>query len=152
MTTRQYTTFEVAGQLFGVDVAKVVEVLRFSDYTMVPLADKSVGGLINLRGQVIAALDLGVRLGLPPRDMSKPSMNVIVNENAEPVSLLVDKIGDVVELSDDTFEPPPDTLGGPVREMIIGAFKLDDRLMLALDSRRAVEGVSAAAEAKAAVR
>lgn len=140
MTSRQYTTFEVADQLFGVDVAKVVEVLRFSEYTRVPLAEKSVGGLINLRGQVMAAVDLGVRLGLPPRDMSKPSMNVIIRaEEEEPVSLLVDKIGDVVELRDDTFETPPDTLTGPLRELILGAFKLDNRLMLALDAKRAVD-------------
>jgi purine-binding chemotaxis protein CheW len=145
VTSRQYTTFEVADQLFGVDVAKVVEVLRFSEYTRVPLADKSVGGLINLRGQVMAAVDLGVRLGLPPRDMSKPSMNVIVAEGGEPISLLVDKIGDVVELRDDTFEPPPDTLTGPLRELIVGAFKLDSRLMLALDAKRAVDSAPKAA-------
>ena len=145
MTSRQYTTFEVAGQLFGVDVSKVVEVLRFSEYTRVPLADKSVGGLINLRGQVMAAVDLGVRLGLPPRDMSKPSMNVIVAEGGEPISLLVDKIGDVVELRDDTFEPPPDTLTGPLRELIVGAFKLDNRLILALDAKRAVDAAPKAA-------
>lgn len=149
MISRQYTTFEVADQLFGVDVAKVVEVLRFSEYTRVPLADKSVGGLINLRGQVMAAVDLRVRLGLEPRDMSKPSMNVIVAENDEPISLLVDKIGDVVELNDDTFEPPPDTLAGPLRELIIGAFKLDNRLMLALDAKRAVDSASNAAKASA---
>jgi len=149
MTSRQYTTFEVANQLFGVDVAKVVEVLRFSEYTRVPLADKSVGGLINLRGQVMAAVDLGVRLGLEPRDMTKPSMNVIVNEEGEPISLLVDKIGDVVELQEDTFEPPPDTLAGPLRELIIGAFKLDSRLMLALDAKRAVHSASGAAKTAA---
>ncbi|GAA0243743.1 chemotaxis protein CheW [Cryptosporangium japonicum] len=149
MSSRQYTTFEVADQLFGVDVAKVVEVLRFSEYTRVPLADRSVGGLINLRGQVMAAVDLRVRLGLEPRDMSKPSMNVIVSEEGEAISLLVDKIGDVVELQSDTFEPPPDTLAGPLRELIIGAFKLDSRLMLALDAKRAVDLASSTAKAAA---
>jgi purine-binding chemotaxis protein CheW len=139
MTSRQYATFEVADQLFGLDVAKVQEVLSFHEYTPVPLAPKAVGGLFNLRGQVIAAVDLRVQLGLPPRDLDGPAMNVIVRTEEESVSLLVDKIGEVIELEDDTFEPPPDTLTGPSRALITGAFKLDGRLMLALDTARAID-------------
>ena len=138
MASRQYATFEVAGQLFGLDVSKVQEVLSFHEYTPVPLAPNSVGGLFNLRGQVIAAVDLRVQLGLPARDFEGPAMNVIVRTEDESVSLLVDRIGEVVELSDEVFEPPPDTLTGPSRDLITGAFKLDGRLMLALDTARAV--------------
>jgi len=137
MTSRQYATFEVDNQLFGLDVAKVQEVLSFDTYTPVPLAPESVGGLFNLRGQVIAAVDLRVQLGLPPRTNQGPAMNVIVRTDEESVSLLVDRIGEVVTLHDDTFEPPPDTLHGPSRHLITGAFKLDGRLMLALDTTRA---------------
>jgi purine-binding chemotaxis protein CheW len=136
--TRQYATFEVADQLFGIDVAKVQEVLSFSEYTSVPLAPHSVGGLFNLRGQVIAAVDLRVQLGLPPRNEHGPAMNVIVRTDEESVSLLVDRIGEVIELHTETLEPPPDTLTGPSRHLITGAFKLDGRLMLALDTTRAV--------------
>jgi purine-binding chemotaxis protein CheW len=139
MASRQYATFEVAGQLFGLDVAKVQEVLSFHEYTPVPLAPQSVGGLFNLRGQVIAAVDLRVQLGLAARDFDGPAMNVIVRTEEESVSLLVDRIGEVVELNDEAFEPPPDTLTGPSRELITGAFKLDGRLMLALDTVRAVQ-------------
>ena len=137
MASRQFATFEVAGQLFGVEVHTVQEVLSYNEYTPVPLAPPSVGGLFNLRGQVIVAVDLRVQLGLPPRDFEGPAMNVIVRTEDESVSLLVDRIGEVVELDDDTFEPPPDTLTGPSRELITGAFKLDGRLMLALDTARA---------------
>ena len=137
MTSRQHATFEVDNQLFGLDVAKVQEVLSFDTYTPVPLAPESVGGLFNLRGQVIAAVDLRVQLGLPPRTNQGPAMNVIVRTEDESVSLLVDRIGEVVTLNDDTFEPPPDTLHGPSRHLITGAFKLDGRLMLALDTTRA---------------
>jgi len=144
MSTRQYATFEVAGQLFGVEVEAVQEVLSFSEYTAVPLAPPAVGGLFNLRGQVIAAVDLRVQLGLPPRDFAGPAMNVIVRTGDESVSLLVDRIGEVVELSEEVFEPPPDTLTGPSRELITGAFKLDGRLMLALDTARAVATSSSA--------
>jgi purine-binding chemotaxis protein CheW len=141
MATRQYATFEVADQLFGLDVAKVLEVLSFDTYTPVPLAPESVGGLFNLRGQVIAAVDLRVQLGLPPRrttSTGSAAMNIIVKADDESVSLLVDRIGEVVTLNEDTFEPPPDTLHGPSRHLITGAFKLDGRLMLALDTDRAV--------------
>jgi purine-binding chemotaxis protein CheW len=138
MTTVQYATFEVADQLFGLEVGRVQEVLTFSEYTPVPLAPAHVGGLFNLRGQVIAALDLRVRLGLPPTDLSDGAMNVIVRDDDESVSLLVDRIGDVVELDDTAAEVPPDTLTGPVRDLITATFPLEDRLMLALDARAAV--------------
>jgi purine-binding chemotaxis protein CheW len=118
-------------------VAKVQEVLSFDTYTPVPLAPAAIGGLFNLRGQVIAAVDLRVQLGLPARTNHGPAMNVIVRTDEESVSLLVDRIGEVVTLHDDLFEPPPDTLHGPSRHLITGAFKLDGRLMLALDTTRA---------------
>ena len=138
MGSRQYATFEVDGQLFGVEVNTVQEVLSYHEYTPVPLAPPAVGGLFNLRGQVIAAVDLRVQLGLARREMRGPVMNVILRGDGEPVSLLVDRIGEVVDLEDDTFEPPPDTLSGPTRELVVGTFKLDGRLMLALDVAQAV--------------
>ena len=139
MASRQFATFEVADQLFGVEVDTVQEVLSYNEYTPVPLAPPAVGGLFNLRGQVIAAVDLRVQLGLVRQAMQGPVMNVILRGDGEPVSLLVDRIGEVVDLDDDTFEPPPDTLSGPTRELVVGTFKLDGRLMLALDVNQAVD-------------
>jgi purine-binding chemotaxis protein CheW len=139
MPSRQFATFEVADQLFGVEVDTVQEVLSYNEYTPVPLAPPAVGGLFNLRGQVIAAVDLRVQLGLARQAMQGPVMNVILRGDGEPVSLLVDRIGEVVDLDDDTFEPPPDTLSGPTRELVVGTFKLDGRLMLALDVNQAVD-------------
>src|SRR5262249_44966345 len=109
------------------------------EYTAVPLAPAAVGGLFNLRGQVIAAVDLRVQLGLEPQSLSGAVMNVILRGDDEPVSLLVDRIGEVIDLDESTFEPPPDTLAGPARELVIGTFKLQDRLMLALDPNHAVD-------------
>jgi purine-binding chemotaxis protein CheW len=139
MASRQYATFEVAGQLFGVEVAEVQEVLSFSEYTSVPLAPPAVGGLFNLRGQVIAAVDLRVQLGLARQALQGPVMNVILRGEDEPVSLLVDRIGEVVDLDEAAFEPPPDTLTGPARKLVVGTFKMDGRLMLALDVNSAVD-------------
>jgi purine-binding chemotaxis protein CheW len=139
MASRQFATFEVAEQLFGVEVHTVQEVLSYNEYTPVPLAPPAVGGLFNLRGQVIAAVDLRVQLGLARQAMQGPLMNVILRGDGEPVSLLVDKIGEVIDLDDDAFEPPPDTLSGHTRELVIGMFKLDGRLMLVLDVTTAID-------------
>lgn len=139
MASRQFATFEVADQLFGVEVHTVQEVLSYNEYTPVPLAPPAVGGLFNLRGQVIAAVDLRVQLGLVRQAMKGPVMNVILRGDGEPVSLLVDRIGEVVDLDDEAFEGPPDTLSGPTRELVTGTFKMDGRLMLALDVNQAVD-------------
>ena len=104
--------------------------------TRVPLAPPSVGGLINLRGQVITAIDLGHRLGLPPRPAGELPMNVVVRTADGAVSLLVDRIGEVVHASSEDFEAPPETLTGPGRELITGAYKLAGSLLLALDVPR----------------
>src|SRR5690242_12787212 len=139
MASVQYATFEVADQLFGVTVDAVQEVLMFNEYTTVPLAPKAVGGLFNLRGQVIAAVDLRVQLGLPPQSLSGPVMNVILRGDDEPVSLLVDRIGEVIDLDDADFELPPRTLTGPTRELVTGTVQLTGRLMLAVDVARALD-------------
>jgi purine-binding chemotaxis protein CheW len=139
MPTRQYATFEVADQLFGVEVEAVQEVLSFSEYTAVPLASPAVGGLFNLRGQVIAAVDLRVQLGLPRQELQGAVMNVILRGDDEPVSLLVDRIGEVIDLEENQFEPPPETLTGSIRELVLSTVKLEGRLMLAIDVNRAVD-------------
>jgi purine-binding chemotaxis protein CheW len=135
----QLSTFVVNRHLFGVEVEVVQEVTRYQPMTRVPLAPSALRGLINLRGQVIAAVDLRRRLGFPDRAADELPMNVIVRSNDGMVSLLVDRIGDVVDVSEEAFEEPPDTLLGIARELIRGAYKLDDALLLSLDVRAAVE-------------
>lgn len=135
----QYATFHLAGHLFGVEVRRVQEVLTEQPRTPAPLAPPAVAGLINLRGQVVTALDLRRRLWLPDREEGQVAMNVVVRAAEEVWSLLVDSIGGVIEAADATFEPPPDTLSGPIRELIRGAYKLDDALLLVLDVDKALE-------------
>jgi purine-binding chemotaxis protein CheW len=129
----QYVTFTLDGAHYGVDVAKVQEVLRAQRRTPVPLADADVAGLVNLRGQVVMTIDLRTRLGLPPIPDGQEPMMVVAQVAGETVSLLVDEIGDVVEVDTDQFERPPETLVGPMRDLIIGAYKLETGLLLALD-------------------
>lgn len=134
----QYCTFYLDGLFFGVDVQRVQEVLRHQTLTPVPLAPPTVRGLINLRGQIVTALDLRQRLGLPPRTSEKPPMNIVIRSEEEAVALLVDEIGEVVDVEEGRFERPPETLRGPARELIPGAYKLDTRLLLILDTDRAI--------------
>lgn len=136
--TRQFATFELAGHLFAVEVERVQEVLRHQPSTPVPLAPAAVGGLINLRGQVVTAIDVRHRLGLPERPGDMAAMNVVVRVDNEVISLLVDLIGDVIDVDEDQFELPPETLRGAGRELVRGAYKLEGRLLLALDVDRVV--------------
>lgn len=137
MSTR-LVTFTLDGRLYGVDVNAVQEVLRGQPQTRIPLAPDSVSGLINLRGQVLSAIELRAQLGLSDREEGHEPMLVVVRIGGEPIALLVDSIGAVIDVDDEQFEQPPDTLAGPSRDLLIGAYKLDDRLLLALDVDRAV--------------
>jgi purine-binding chemotaxis protein CheW len=135
----QYCTFYVDGHYFGIDVLKVQEILRYQEMTRVPLASPVVRGLINLRGQIITAIDLRRRLELKERPAGQLPINIVVQTDDEAVSLLVDDIGDVLEVAEDCFERPPETLRGTARALIQGAYKLKDRLLLVLDTERALD-------------
>jgi purine-binding chemotaxis protein CheW len=137
--TSQFCTFYLDKLLFGVELKTVQEVIRSLEVTQVPLAPQVVSGLINLRGQIVTAVDLRRRLEMEPRAADLPVMNVVVRSEDGAVSLLVDEIGDVVEVEETTFERPPETLRGTVRTMITGVHKLNDRLMLVLDTEKACQ-------------
>ncbi len=136
---RQYCTFTLDGGYFGVEVRRVQEVLRYQAMTPVPLAPEDVSGLINLRGQIVTAVDLRHRLEMPERPHGRRPMNVVVKTDDGPVSLLVDEIGDVLLVDVDGFESPPETISPAVRDLLTGVCKLDGRLLLVLDIDRAVD-------------
>lgn len=147
--TRQFCTFYVDELFLGIDVQQIQEVIRYQGMTRVPLAAAAISGLINLRGQIVTAIDLRCRLGMPGRRADEPPMNVVVRDGENAVSLLVDRIGDVLEVDDDLFEPPPSTVRAGVRGLIVGAYKLPGRLLLVLDTQRVLnESDSRAAEAR----
>ncbi len=135
----QYSTFYVGELFFGVDVLRVQEVLRVQPMTRVPQAPKVVEGLINLRGQIVTAVDLRGRLGLGPRMSEEPPMNLVVRTDDGAVSLLVDEIGDVLDVDGSMYERPPANLDPAARQLILGVYKLKDRLMMVLDTERAVD-------------
>jgi purine-binding chemotaxis protein CheW len=130
----QFCTFYVHQLFFGIDVTKVQEVIRYQEMTRVPLASGVVRGLINLRGQIVTAVDMRHLLKLPTLDPDALPMNVVVRREDGAISLLVDEIGDVIQVPPEAFDRVPDTVRGPSRELIKAVCKLDGRLLMVLDS------------------
>ena len=135
--TRHLATFVIDGARYGVDVLLVQEALRSQVRTPVPLAAPGIAGLVNLRGEVVLSIDLRVRLGLEPLPVDAEPMMVVVQVGSEAVSLLVDEVGDVIDVEESQFEAPPDTLPQELRQVILGVYKLPTGLLLALDVGRA---------------
>lgn len=134
MTQLQLCTFELDQLLFGIEVSQVQEIVRYHAITRVPLAPEVVRGLINLRGEIVTALDLRLRMGMPRHPPDGLPMNIVLrHEGSGGVSLLVDRVGDVIDVAGDKFERPPETVQGAGRELIRGAYKLPERLLLLLD-------------------
>lgn len=140
---QQFCTFYLDGHYFGVEVEKVQEVRLNQDMTRIPLAPPVLQGLINLRGQIVSAIDLRRRLGFQERDSGALPMNVVVRTEDGVVALLVDEIGDVLEFKEESFEAAPETLSGLAREMVSGVHKLKNSLMLVLDTERATQTAEA---------
>lgn len=136
---KQFCTFYLDKYCFGINVQEVQEVFRYQEITSMPLAPEVITGMINLRGQIITAINLRRRLGMEPRPEDRVPMNVVVRTNDDVVSLLVDSIGDVMEISEDLFEQPPDTVQGAMRELVIGVYKLEGRLLMILDTKKVVQ-------------
>lgn len=142
----QYCTFRLGDLYLGIDVIDVQEVLYHADVTWVPHAESAVRGLINLRGQIATTIDLRTRLGLHSVDDDVRQTHVVVGHAGEAISLLIDEVDDVLTVDTDQFAPPPATLSGPARDLIMGAYKLERELLLVLDVRRALEVKNATVE------
>lgn len=145
----QYCTFWVADLFFGVSVDEVQEVLRAQPMTPVPRASDAVTGLINLRGQIVTAVDLRIRLGLPPREEGVLPMNVIVRSRGEVISLLVDDIGDVIDTAGTESEPSPSNMPPELQDVVLAVRPLPEAILLVLDADRAVD-VTAVRESSSA--
>ncbi|RUR18853.1 chemotaxis protein CheW [Legionella sp. km535] len=130
---RKLCTFYVDKYFFGIDVSRIQEVIRYQEMTIVPLADERISGLINLRGQIVTAINMRTRLEFPPLSEQVKPTNVIVRVEDGAVSFLVDDIGDVIDISLDHFEPLPENLKGEIRAVLKEVCKLDDELLLILD-------------------
>jgi purine-binding chemotaxis protein CheW len=131
-----FCTFRLGDLLIGIDVRRVQEVLKHDQMTPVPLAPPEVRGLINLRGQIVTAVDLRLQLGLPAA--GDLAASVVIRAGEETFSLLVDAVGDVVAPPEGDFEPVPAGVPKRVCQVVLGAFKLSGGLLLVLDVDRVV--------------
>lgn len=141
VASHQLCTFKLEEHLFCVDAQRVQEVIRFQDMTRVPRTEPHVCGLINLRGQIVTAIDMRKRLAFPDFPEDRMPMNVVIRTDDGPVSLMVDRIGDVTDVDSANYEPAPSTLCKNLKRFVKGTFKLENQLLLLLDIS-AVVGVS----------
>ena len=130
---RDYVTMTIAGQLFGIPVLTVQDVLGPQSITRVPLAPAEVAGSLNLRGRIVTAIDVRLRLGLPRKEDGKKLMSVVVEHQGELYSLLVDSVGEVLSLNSKDYQRNPATLNQKLREFSDGIYRLNDTLLIVLN-------------------
>ncbi len=134
--TEDFVTFTIAGQYFGISVLKVRDILSSYQITPMPLAPPEITGSLNLRGRVVTAIDLRLRIGLPPRPAGTDSMSVVAENDGELYSLMVDSVGEVLALSTADYERNPPTLDPKFRVFSDGIFRLDEQLLVVLEVNR----------------
>jgi purine-binding chemotaxis protein CheW len=136
----QYVSITIGGQLFGIPVLIVHDVLGPQRITRIPLAPPEVAGSLNLRGRIVTAIDVRLRLGLPKRDVGDDTaMSVVVEHGGEFYSLMVDAVGEVLMLSTAEFERNPATLDPRWRDVSLGIYRLDAELLVILDVLRLLD-------------
>lgn len=135
-------TMTVAGQLFGIPVLQVQDVLKPQRITRVPLAPPEIAGSLNLRGRIVTVINVRTRLGLPPLDDEQKRMSIVVDYKGELYSLMVDQIGEVLNLPNANFELNPSTLDKRWREIAQGIYRLEQNLLVVLDVARLLNFMS----------
>ena len=137
--TQDFVTFTIADQLFGIPVLLVQDVLSSYQITRIPLAPPEITGSLNLRGRVVTAIDVRIRLGLEPRPEGAKSMSIVAETEGELYSLMVDSVGEVLPLSTTNYERNPPTLDAKLRSFSAGIYRLDDGLLVVLDVKRLLD-------------
>ncbi|MGO1117892.1 chemotaxis protein CheW [Rhodovibrionaceae bacterium A322] len=145
-SSKDFVTFEIANQLFGIFVLKVQDILSHSNTTRIPLAPPEIAGSLNLRGRIVTAIDVRRRLNLAARTDGEEGMSIVVEHEGELYSLIVDNVGEVLPLSTSDYERNPPTMNPLVREYSEGIYRLKEGLLVVLDVERLLDyGVNKAA-------
>lgn len=140
--TRDFLTIMIGDQIFGIPILQVQDVLGQQKVTKVPLAPRAVAGSLNLRGRIVTAIDVRACLGMPPMEKTgAQEMSVVVENNGELYSLMIDKVGDVLSLEQRDHEKSPSTLDPQWRSICQGIYRLKDRLLVVLDVPRLLDGL-----------
>ena len=136
--TQRYSTFLLNGICFGVAIERVQEVLEYQEITPVPLSPAVLPGIINLRGQILTTIDLKSRLELATSETSERPMMMVVRTSEGPMTLLVDRIGPVLDVDPSLFEKPTETLKPAVHAVTTHVCKLEKNLLLVLDTEKVI--------------
>lgn len=143
MSEREYVTFKVAGQAFGVCVSEIHDVFRPTRITPVPLASAEIAGVLNLRGRIVTAIEVRSRLGLQSREGgNEASLAIGVERNGESFGLVIDEIGEVIRLDDEACEANPANLDPVWASISRGVHRLDDQLLVVMDIDRMLAAVA----------
>ena len=137
--TQDFVTMIIEGHLFGIPVLTVQDVLGVQKITRIPLAPKEIAGSLNLRGRIVTAIDVRLRLDLDPRPPEEKAMSVVVDQGGELYSLMVDSVGEVLSLPSAKFERNPPTLDSKWREFSLGIYRLEENLLVVLDVGRLLD-------------
>lgn len=131
----QLVNFRLGSEEFGVDITSVREITRVANITRIPESSSFIHGVMNLRGQVIAVIDLAKRFGIPSREKPSQSARIVVAEiGKHTIGILVDEVSEVAKLSEEDIEPAPEVIQGKgKRDYIKGVGKLGERLIVILD-------------------
>jgi purine-binding chemotaxis protein CheW len=140
---RQFVTFRLGGEFLGIDIERAQEILPAQPITPVPLAAAHIVGLISLRGQIIAVVNLRRRLGLAAGDDPDPAagFHIVVRTEGAIASLLVDAVSDIVDVSTEQFLPPPESVSKVNARYLEGVCHLDKRILAVLDVKAVLDGV-----------
>lgn len=138
-STQEFVTIRLANQLLGIPVLAVHDVLNQQQITSVPKAQDWVSGVLNLRGRIVTAIDLRIRMGIPPRADGEKSMSIVVEHKEEPYSLQIDNVGDVMSLKASAFEKNPITLDQQWRNFSKGIYRLEAELLVILDVEKLLD-------------
>lgn len=131
--TRDFLTIFIAGQMFGIPILQVQDVLGQQKVTKIPLAPVQVLGALNLRGRIVTAIDVRTCLGLEEATDDSKKMSVVVENDHELYSLIIDRVGDVLSLYEEDYESTPATLDPAWRSVSLGIYRLSGKLLIILD-------------------
>ena len=141
--TEILSTFHVGDFYCGIHTKEVIELTKDLEVTPVPLAPASILGLLNLRGQIVTAIDMRVRLSCERKEISSDSIGIFYKHSGSFFSFIVDRVNEIIELNEKDFEPPPSNLTGPALDFVAGVYKMPGRLLLVLDPQKLITGISA---------
>jgi purine-binding chemotaxis protein CheW len=137
-----YATFYIGNLFFGIPIAIGVEVTKGQEVTPVALGPKEVAGFFNLRGHIVTAIDMRVRLGLQANTEGSDEVSIFFQDQDALFALMVDRVGDFTRVTEATYEETPGNLDANARELIVGVHKLADKLLLILDTQKIVSGIN----------